>query len=110
MKTAVSIPDDLFHAAEREAKRRGVSRSKLIQMAIEALLTQRRDQDITAALNRSRAAAPEPADPFFDELARRTMANTEWNDAAGRNLVGGPRRTKRVGTRVQKASGDRLRK
>ena len=99
MKTAVSIPDKLFAAAEREAKRRGVSRSKLVQTALEQLLKAKRDAGITARINRSLAEHPEPADPFMDRLAKQAMARAEWPDEAGRDLVGGRGRTKRARSR-----------
>ena len=38
MKTAVSIPDDLFAAAEKAAKRRGCTRSGLYAEALTAFL------------------------------------------------------------------------
>jgi GNAT superfamily N-acetyltransferase len=38
MKTAVSIPDPLFNAAERVSRRLGVSRSRFYAMAIEKIL------------------------------------------------------------------------
>ena len=38
MKTAISIPDPVFHAAESLAKRLGVSRSELFARALEAYI------------------------------------------------------------------------
>jgi metal-responsive CopG/Arc/MetJ family transcriptional regulator len=38
MKTAVSIPEPIFHAAEALAKRLGLSRSELFSRALEAYL------------------------------------------------------------------------
>jgi metal-responsive CopG/Arc/MetJ family transcriptional regulator len=38
MKIAISIPDPLFKEAEAAAKDLGVSRSKLIQIALQAFL------------------------------------------------------------------------
>jgi predicted transcriptional regulator len=38
MKTAVSIPDDLFEAAERAAQRRGSTRSGLYAEALASFL------------------------------------------------------------------------
>jgi len=38
MKIAISIPDPLFREAEAAAKDLGVSRSKLIQIALQAFL------------------------------------------------------------------------
>jgi len=64
MKIAISIPDPLFREAEAAAKDLGVSRSKLIQIALQAFLQRRRDDKVTAALNRSFARhPPEELDP-----------------------------------------------
>ena len=112
MKTAISIPDKLFKEAEREAKRRGVSRSKLYQTALEAILRKRRDEAVSEALTRSYAASPEPDDPFMERITARTITRVEWNDEKGRNLVGGRRRAKRArsrnSARVPKTRGDRV--
>lgn len=110
MKTAISLPDKLFAAAEREAKRRGVSRSKLFQEALEKLIANRRDDEVSAALTRSYTASPEPDDPFMGRIIARTIARVEWNDEKGRDLVGGRGRTKRVRARVPKAGGNRVSK
>lgn len=50
MKTAISLPDPLF--AEVAAKDLGVSRSKLIQTALEEFLKRRRDDALTESINR----------------------------------------------------------
>ena len=50
MKTAVSIPTDLFQQAERRARKLGVSRSELYARALERLLRQEPDKDVTIAL------------------------------------------------------------
>lgn len=52
MKTAVSIPDPLFAAADRLARRRRVSRSALYAEALELLLADHAtDDDVTARLD-----------------------------------------------------------
>lgn len=108
MKTAVSIPDNLFHAAEREAKRRGVSRSKLIQTALEDMMRVVQSAAITEALNQSYSASPNDGDPFMHRLTTETMKRAEWADETGGNLVGRRRHAKRVGTRVSKARRNRI--
>ena len=110
MKTAISLPDKLFAAAEREAKRRGISRSKFYQEALEWLIANRRDDEVSAALTRSYTASPELDDPFMGRIIARTMARGEWTDEKGRDLVGGRRGTKRVRARVPKAGGHRVSK
>ncbi len=66
VKTAVSIPDPLFEAADRLAHRRKVSRSQIYANALELLLDTEDDSDITERLNAvysSHASVPnrEPA-------------------------------------------------
>ena len=51
MKTAVSIPDPIFDAAERTSKRLGVSRSRLYTMAIEKLVKSKRFRGVQEALD-----------------------------------------------------------
>jgi hypothetical protein len=81
MKIAISIPDPLFREAEAAAKDLGVSRSKLIQIALQAFLQRRRDEKIKAALNRSFTRhPPEELDPFLQRLALETMKRTEWKE------------------------------
>lgn len=80
MKTAVSLPDPLFKEAEAAAKDLGLSRSKLIQTALEEFLKRRRDEEVTAALNRSLAKHPDEIDPFVQQLALEVMMRTEWEE------------------------------
>jgi len=80
MKTAISIPNDLFEEAEATAKDLGLSRSKLIQTALEEFLQRRRDEKVTAALNRSLAKHPDEIDPALQQLAIEAMMRTEWEE------------------------------
>lgn len=51
MKTAISIPDHLFKAAEELARRLGKSRSELYTTAIASYLDQHRQDRVTERLN-----------------------------------------------------------
>ncbi len=51
MKTAISIPDPLFDAAERVAERMGLSRSRLYARAVEAYVKAYRAQGVREALD-----------------------------------------------------------
>jgi metal-responsive CopG/Arc/MetJ family transcriptional regulator len=50
MKTAISLPDALFRRADRLARTQNISRSALVQRALEAYL-QSRGADVTGDLN-----------------------------------------------------------
>jgi metal-responsive CopG/Arc/MetJ family transcriptional regulator len=47
MKTAISIPDELFSAAEEAARRMAVSRSEFYAKAVEAYLRESDSREIT---------------------------------------------------------------
>ncbi|MHC5004361.1 MAG: ribbon-helix-helix protein, CopG family [Planctomycetota bacterium] len=51
MKTAISIPDDLFDAADRLARRLDMSRSELYQRAVQAFLNEHDQDAVTETLN-----------------------------------------------------------
>jgi hypothetical protein len=56
MKTAISIPDQVFREADALASRLGLSRSELYVRAIGALLATHRGDVVTARLNAVHAA------------------------------------------------------
>ncbi len=74
MKTAVSIPDDVFNEAEDFARRTNVSRSELYATALRALLAQ--DVEITRSLDRIYSSIP--ADPAVTAAACRTLNKSVW--------------------------------
>jgi metal-responsive CopG/Arc/MetJ family transcriptional regulator len=51
MKTAISIPERVFHSAEQLALRLGVSRSELYAKALAELIEKHRDDLVTSRLN-----------------------------------------------------------
>ena len=51
MKTAISIPNDLYAAAEAYARKAGLSRSELYRRALHGYLKDQGTQDVTAALD-----------------------------------------------------------
>lgn len=51
MKTAISIPDSIFQAAENLAQRLGLSRSELYVKAMNDYLKSHKNQDVTKILN-----------------------------------------------------------
>lgn len=74
MKTAVSIPDALFAAADRAARRLGLSRSELYARALERFLGDEPDQAITARLDGLYATEESAIDPEVAAAQRRTIA------------------------------------
>lgn len=70
MKTAVSIPDPIFYAAEALAKRLGMSRSELFSRALEAYLEAHKHDSVREALDAI----------YSQELSRldETLAHMQW--------------------------------
>jgi hypothetical protein len=75
MKTAVSIPDRLFRAAEQLAARWGISRSELYAKALDALVEKHNDKVVTSRLNEIYGPGGEDSslDPVLAELQKRTL-------------------------------------
>jgi hypothetical protein len=75
MKTAVSIPDRIFRAAEQLAARWGISRSELYAKAVDALVKKHDDEIITSQLNDVYGPEGEESslDPALAALQRRTL-------------------------------------
>jgi hypothetical protein len=80
MKTAISLPDPLFEAAEHLARQLGKSRSQLYAEALQAFLERHRGDDITRRLNEIYDAEPELAklDPVLEALQFRSLPKEEW--------------------------------
>jgi metal-responsive CopG/Arc/MetJ family transcriptional regulator len=79
MKTAISLPDELFRAAERHAKRQQKSRSQLYAEALTEYLARHAPDEVTEAMNRvvERLGVTGP-EPFLASAARRVFERTEW--------------------------------
>jgi metal-responsive CopG/Arc/MetJ family transcriptional regulator len=73
VKTAVSIPDALFEAADRVARRLGLSRSELYARALERFLAEEPDDAITARLDELYADEGSTVDPALAEAQRRAV-------------------------------------
>ncbi len=78
MKTAISVPDDIFADAERLAKRLKKSRSQLYSHALREFVARHADDRVTEALNEVVAAAGEVRDDFAPAAARRTLKRVDW--------------------------------
>ena len=80
MKTAISIPDKTFEAADELAQELGISRSELYTRAVEDLIRRRKHDQITEAINRVQAELEhdEAEHAFLQNAARRTFERNEW--------------------------------
>lgn len=78
MKTAISIPDPLFRAAERAAKRQKVSRSRFYAKAVAAYLKSRREKGIKEALDAVYATEKSELDPGLAAAAYHLLSKEKW--------------------------------
>jgi len=80
VKTAISIPDRLFEAAERLAERLNISRSLLFQRAMRAYLAEHGDEGVTELLNEVYRPDAEVAriDPVLDRLQHASLPEEDW--------------------------------
>ena len=78
MKTAISLPDPLFEAAEEFAHEQGWSRSELYARALQAYLQAHRYHGITDALNQIYATEVSALDPAVAEAQARSLPIDEW--------------------------------
>jgi metal-responsive CopG/Arc/MetJ family transcriptional regulator len=77
MKTAISIPDDLFADAERLARELNKSRSRLYGDAVREYLARHSAESITESLDRL-CDEVEPGGDFARAAARRTLERGDW--------------------------------
>lgn len=78
MKTAVSIPDPIFAAADELAARLGISRSELYARALERELAAEDDQQITARLDAVYGDADSRVDLDLYRAQRTMLYSTDW--------------------------------
>jgi predicted transcriptional regulator len=78
VKTAVSLPDDLFHRAEVIAKRLRLSRSKLYAQALEDFLARSTSESVTNQLNTVYSEARAEVDPGLQCTQAKVLQQAAW--------------------------------
>jgi predicted transcriptional regulator len=78
MKTAVSIPDELFRKADELASRMGKSRSEVYRDALADYVSRRDPGAVTRALDEVADELSSEERAFTSAAARRTLAQSEW--------------------------------
>lgn len=78
MKTAISIPNEVFEEVERFARRSRRSRSDVFSAAVREYLARHAPDEITDAINRSLESIGATPDRFVSAAARRVLENIEW--------------------------------
>ena len=78
MKTAISIPNDVFERIENYAKRKKKSRSQIFSKAAEEYLNKRETEEITANLNKVYAEEDSSVDPVLLKMALHSLPKEDW--------------------------------
>ena len=78
MKTAISIPDPLFRAAERAAKRQKVSRSRFYAKAVQEYLERQRSKRIREALDAVYANQNSELNRGLAAAAYHVLSEEKW--------------------------------
>lgn len=79
MRTVVSLPDAVFRAAERYAKRAQKSRSQLYAEALSEYLARHAPDSVTENMNVVvDQLADGGRDPFASRASRLALASVEW--------------------------------
>ena len=78
MKTAVSIPDEIFERGEKLARSARRSRSELYSAALKEYIERHAPEDVTDAMNRVCDAVGQERDGFATEAARRALERSTW--------------------------------
>jgi antitoxin MazE6 len=78
MKTAISLPDELFEEAERLGSRLHKSRSEVYRGALEDYLAKHDPDLVRDSLNRVLAAVGQSKDEFVATATARVLERTEW--------------------------------
>jgi len=78
MKTAVSIPDELFRKADELADRLGKSRSEVYREALADYVSRREPAAVTRALDELADELAADGDQFGAQAAHRALERSEW--------------------------------
>lgn len=77
MKTAISIPDDVFRAAEATARRTGMSRSQLFTEAMRLFLRMHGEKGVTELLNQVYGNVDSKLDPGLSRMQSASIRE-DW--------------------------------
>ncbi len=78
MKTAISIPDDVFTQAERFAHGHCMTRSALFTVAVDEYIHHHREDDVTRKLDQVYATEDSSLHPVLAHLQSLSLPKEEW--------------------------------
>ncbi len=78
MKTAISVPDDVFELSKKLAKKLNVSRSKVFAMGVKKLAEEHDEEDLIANINEVCEKVDTSVDPILFKMAMMSFPEEEW--------------------------------
>ncbi len=78
MKTAISIPDSVFRAAEKYAKRMQKSRSQLFSEAMVEYLQRHTPDEITRKMNETIESIGDFDNSFVRKASQNLLGHSKW--------------------------------
>jgi len=78
MKTAISLPEEIFSAAEEAAHRLGMSRSQLYARAVAEFLERHRGMGVREALDSVYTTESSRVDPVLFRMQASSIPEEDW--------------------------------
>lgn len=78
MKTAISLPDELFQRVDELAKRLGIPRSQLYARALSEYLAAHGPEHVTAALDAVYSGTDSSLDPVIVSAQAGSVPEDDW--------------------------------
>ncbi len=78
MKTAISVPPEVFELSERLAKKLKISRSAVFALGVRKLGQDHDEEDLIARINAVCDEVDTSLDPFWKAAQSRTLPKDKW--------------------------------
>ncbi len=78
MKTAISLPDEIYHSADQIAKRLGMSRSELYSKTVSLFIKAHKNEDVTEALDKIYAKEKSELNSAINIMQLKSLPKEEW--------------------------------
>jgi hypothetical protein len=78
MKTAISVPNDVFQLSEKLAKKLKVSRNAIFAMGVKKLAEEHDEDEIIRQINRVCEKIDTSVDPVLFQMAMLSLPKDKW--------------------------------
>lgn len=78
MKTAISLPEEIYHSADQLAKRLGMSRSELYAKAVSMYISTHKNEAVTEALDKIYSKEKSEINPAINMMQLKSLPKEEW--------------------------------